>query len=136
MDREIKFRAWDKSDKEMYHNIINGIEFDDGSKYDFCRFLGNKEIGDYHEWVVMQYTGIKDIDGVDIYEGDIIDCECTENQKEQNGKREVVWNNSEMSWGTYEGDSIKLLGLCMNWGGFDTFRVLGNIHQNPDLLKS
>ena len=67
--REHKFRAWCKKDKLMYWDIQNGITFDDGSRYTFDQFL-NPSSDDYHEWVIEEYTGLPDKNGVEIYEGD------------------------------------------------------------------
>ena len=62
MNREIKFRAWHKEAKEMF--------IEDGIKYRFgecLKFLWEKQPVE-----VMQYTGLKDCKGVEIYEGDIV----------------------------------------------------------------
>jgi len=136
--REIKFRAWDKKVKEMFYNVQNSFHSLGDKEYDRM-----KRYRDYHGFnevledvknrrlILMQYTGLKDKNGREIYEGDII-------AKERNDKR--YKNNF------YE-NSIKVVEYFSNRFSFkeeweaddlvtivDNYVVIGNIFENPELL--
>jgi len=129
--KEIKFRAWDNSDKIMYKEIQLGIRFDDGSVYHFEDFFMPPQ-GDYHDWVLMQFTGLQDKNGVGIYEGDVIKIHYigtpvvgsvefyrTAGWILAYFKRKTGKEACEMGWHF----SIEELR-----------EVIGNIYQNPELL--
>ena len=118
--REIKFRAWDKELKVMYK--VFGIDVNH-----VIPFRKGVPIGPTREQtVLMQYTGIKDVKGKGIYEGDIV------LYNDNTGYTGVVYyDEAETSYmikpigeGEYE-----VLGLTCN------VTVIGNIFKNTELLE-
>lgn len=119
--REIKFRAW---------NSIDGRMVDWSTLKANPDFLMNIIKGIKHYDVLMQYTGLKDINGVEIYEGDIVSSDFYE--PEFSEVAAVGYDEFEMRF-CFNNKSGDLNGEQ------DAFRygnltVIGNIHQNPELL--
>lgn len=118
--RELKFRAWDKSVEHLYEvqTLIDGGDA-------IGRYVLNGEMNYIHlcadEIIVEQYTGLKDKNGKEIYEGDIL--ESTWNCD----KAVVVWNNVEGEWEHYADFNTH--------SKYSGSVVIGNIHENGDLLN-
>ena len=141
--KNIKFRALDKESKRMFqvqtlqfygtNNTVDacwtkGVDFDGEST------LGEPELNNLHNLVLMQYTGLKDINGVEIYDCDIVNDgqhtylvrfgEFTDSQDfqypsaRQTGFYIVDIHNDE----TFPFYSMR-------------YRVIGNIYENPELLE-
>ncbi|MEB6043225.1 YopX family protein [Enterococcus faecalis] len=137
-----KFRAWDTYEKEMLENVTP--LFDDSNSMmaiitDF-QIKGSPgtseiEIGSYDTtfnwdefpYVIMQSTGLKDKNGVDVYQGDIIRCT-------RGCPHEVIW--LEEYGGAFFGGmpAWYLSGLKKGyaWTGEE---VIGNIYENPELSE-
>ncbi len=126
-ERIFKFRAWDNKDKTMFYDVQMGICFDDGSHYGFKRFLGYQEKDDYHEWSLMQFTGLKDKNGKKIYEGDILKTKDVPNI-------EVYWSNED---GGFMGRYLEKTNSYCHINDSVNFasEIIGNIMENPELLK-
>jgi len=90
--------------------------------------------------VLTQYSGIKDKDGTEIYEGDILEFGYTEQSIGKDGKPENRRIQARAKVVFYEGM------FCLQWPGEDgyinkyplvgTYKVVGNIFQNPELFKN
>jgi len=114
MNREIKFRAWDPRAKAM--EFTPNLELwwnEDGSL-------------DFDEFTFMQYTGLKDKSGVEIYEGDILALE----DPEDNSIQQVVFHNGKFQGYFIGGDDWPV--YVDIW---EEFIVIGNIYENPELLN-
>lgn len=111
MNRELKFRIWYYDQKKFDYNV----ELKDFSKYSFPLY-----------WCkVQQYTGLKDRNGKEIYDGDIL--------KHDIGFGpiywKVIWDSKVGQWKTTKENG----GNTGNW--FCNYVVAGNTFENPDLLK-
>lgn len=116
--RQIKFRAWDKTKKKILYYIPLYSE----EAFDLLDFTN------YIDYEVMQFTGLLDKNGKEIYEGDIvngIDTDTKFGGRYENMK--VDFYNAEFGIG----DTMGHLGLKHLSG----IEIIGNIYQNPDLLK-
>lgn len=117
MSREIKFRAWDIHCKHMLdHSDLIDVVDGGGS---VIQMILDESI----ECHLMQYTGLKDRNGVEIYEGDILRCDEGQNWR-------VLWSFDGAKWVTINGDLIEDLAETFCYD-----EIIGNIHENPDLLK-
>jgi len=117
-NREIKFRAWFDNGKAQDMFFV-GDAYGTAHPMDCCRYAQ-----DGQPVTLMQYTGLKDANGVEIYEGDVVDfygVNC-----------EVIWAESDASFFVESPDK----SLCESGQEFsENCEVIGNIYQNPELLK-
>ncbi|GGE47886.1 hypothetical protein GCM10011391_28330 [Pullulanibacillus camelliae] len=135
--REIKFRAWVKNRRRMYEvlhlhlkTIMNGGIWATVKGYDI---IDQKDIhlqiqpGDIE---VMQYTGLKDKNGKEIYEGDVLEAEHKLKTQKFKRKYQVIFNEKGY-WDAISLDD-KPVRLC--YAGFDKCEVIGNIYEDPELV--
>lgn len=126
--REIKFRAWHKTEKKMYE--VFGIDFDskeicihrDPNFYECDGWIDFKHIE------LMQYTGLKDKNGKEIYEGDIVDLE---NWK---GVQQICFIDGAFCLADEHGEYVGDIHY-IHHAGVEQAKVIGSIYENPELVK-
>ncbi len=120
--RELEFRGWDKKHKGMYPNIyFDNLEVwlwnPDGNELEV---LGDRNPnGILIHIEIMQYTGIKDKNGIKVFEDDIVS---------EGGLIGLVSYSNEYAKFEYTTPTIQV-GLYGFFG-----EIIGNIHENPGLL--
>lgn len=128
--RQIKFRVWHKKYKEMYE--VTCIDWE--AEFVWVKYYDD----DREEWFsreehfadleLMQYTGLKDKNGVEIYEGDILFHPLQ-------GKRKVFYPYSETvaSYGLQNVDNG--MGNTLK-DAHRVWEIIGNIYENPEHLEA
>lgn len=149
--RQPKFRAWDHDDKKIWKvvAISESIWGDcEEAHIKVCEFDKSPEAKETDvrlsvNYDLMQWTGLKDKNGREIYEGDIVnfvdfdssgghreDREFTGVIKYQSGLYEI-WKNNESEF--FESDGAFILNHA--WLQDDDFEVIGNIYESKELLE-
>ena len=111
--RPLKFRTW-----HPQGGMSNPFTIDDIIEAACCQHYPKYP---RQEYVTMQYTGLKDKNGVEIYEGDIAD--------HHNLRFIVEWTEAFGLWSVYNGETDDLLGNHSN-----VLEIIGNIYENPELV--
>lgn len=140
--REIKFRAWDKRQIEIYGTGMSYGSpeyFDDMLAFRFNHF----ESDNPSEIIYEQYTGMKDMNGKEIYEGDILrvgtfseEVDGEESWWMDDSVHRVEWCGAEdyPAFDLRPSIDTDCNGLSYIAVGEQQAEVIGNIHENPELI--
>jgi uncharacterized phage protein (TIGR01671 family) len=125
--REIKFRAWDKERGVMLSTDTDNWSVGKTEWYEneeLMMLSGIEDMAKMEQYVLMQYTGLKDKNGKEIFEGDIV--------QDENGMDAKV----------YFAEGVAQFRLCFynidhfeDMYDMESTEVIGNIYENPELLK-
>ena len=125
--REIKFRAWLKPTKQMAK--VTGIDLERSGTFRVLTpdnqiiWFGQVNISA----IVMQFTGLLDKNGNEIYEGDVLACE-------NKGPSQILWNYKWGGWAVKNLKRNEFHRLDINFNRYNG-EIIGNIYENPYLLK-
>lgn len=115
----LKFRAWLIKEKQMCN--VDFIDFHERFiESDYEKIL-------FDDMVLEQYTGLKDKNGKEIYEGDILQDTYS---KDDIGK--VCWYKEHANFVVEEKDAI----IEFAYYNSDYYEIIGNIHENSELLEA
>lgn len=135
MNRVIKFRGQDYQGKWHYGSLITLT--DDSGELNYFILEGNYELQTmepFEDFILVkpetvgQFTGLYDKDGKEIYEGDILRMDYPE------WDYVVFWEDSRLKWAYRKIGETQSYSLCMSPLELSHYEVIGDIHENPELI--
>ncbi|WP_349535177.1 YopX family protein [Leuconostoc citreum] len=130
--REIKFRAWNKVNKRYYQDVQD--TYDETVGDSFQDVLQNEDL------VVEQYAGLKDVNGIEIYEGDVLQpvrvCPDFLNIAPSKIGKAFLVKSGNYVFGKWIARLIGDKGYSVSDYYFgNELNIIGNIHEQPELLE-
>jgi len=132
MNREIKFRVWDKKRNRFLEQYGFNVGIPkDNIWYCLAKILSGEV---YPFLIPQQFTGLKDKNGKEIYEGDVLEASgCA-----QPNKLQVVWADGTVKFDHILGFTLIRVDKIIQYGFSERFpttkRIIGNIYENPELI--
>ncbi len=133
-DRELKFRAWDVRAGQM---IEDAITLTSTGGLIYCKVDAGNPFAHFDGLKWMQFTGLKDDHGKEIYEGDILEATCAPTYEFK--PYEVRWSDLRASFVCYRPTQppVNFINLPLQpSNSMENLKVLGNIYENPELLET
>lgn len=117
--RELKFRIWSEEDKQYRSDIrVSDLVIDiDGAPSTIYSAEGDR-------FDIEQYTGLKDMNGKEIYEGDVV------RWMDDYDENAYINFDEGCFWVSWPINSERINGDMV-----DDLEIIGNIHENPELLE-
>ena len=134
MEREIKFRGKDKSTDAWVCGYFCGNDIIPISNYHAasCGYMEEQPCFECVENSIFQFTGLKDDEGNEIYEGDILDAQSLDiSTMGEHINGEVSFEDGAF-YVKYKGFSCPLTLVALN----NIVKIIGNIFDNPELLET
>ena len=145
--REIKFRAWDRTTQKfavgqlavLFNSGIVHCPYGTGGDKDWE--YKNEKTDGIPNLILMQFTGLLDKNGKEIFEGDVIETDATNPDRkivsiEWMDKWEGKWNGHlAAGWGVrYKDGQLEMLANAQLHPE-NNYEIIGNIWENPELIK-
>ena len=129
-NREIKFRAFDKEGNEYSNEKIGMISMDEWYlRYGYQMPIPSTVKGNRYEF--MQFTGLKDSLGREIYDGDILEFDPEDDEPNPPYYVQVIWEKEDAKFYCEEVNGNRYGGYMSE---FEDCKVIGNIYENGNLL--